>query len=74
MGTQLEGDSLAAHTAPHDRSVTPVLLAANSKLGLHGGHCMVGKGNSGEGGRQGGSIKACKEKHQTNQRSLQLRP
>lgn len=65
MGTQLKGDSLTAHIAPHERrqSVTPVLLAANNKLGLCGGHCRVGKGNSGEGGRQGGSIKSYEEKY-----------
>lgn len=65
MGIQLEGYSLAAQTVPYDRreTVTPGLLVANSKLGLCGGHCKVGRGDLGTGGRQGGSVKACEEKY-----------
>lgn len=43
--------------------MTPGLLAANSKLVLCRGPCRVGEGNSGEGGRQRGSKKACEEKN-----------
>lgn len=46
-----------------EERLTLGLLVANSKLGLCGGHCKVGKGDLGAGGRQGGSVKACEEKY-----------